>query len=151
MKVLRLVRQIGPISASYHHFTLPLLDEHHVTLCAYQPTAAAVDCRIDNRSGDGTLGSFLRVLASALRDRTFDVVHVHDVRLALLWLIVAAVVRPSLLRRSVMHLHRSFPAYSGASGGPCRPRCSSVDAWYAAAIRRATACRWSTGCWPAAG
>ncbi len=111
MKILRLVLSIGPTSAPYNQFTLPVLDVHDVTLCTYFPADAACDRRVDYREGNGQLWSFLQSLSALLRARSFDVVHVHSPHLGLLFLLVALVTQRSLISRTVLHIHSSYGVY----------------------------------------
>ncbi len=111
MKILRLILSIGPTSAPYNQFTLPVLDAHDVTLCTYFPSEGTSDCRIDYHEGTGRLGDCARDLATLLRTRKFDVVHIHSPHLALLFLLVAVVTRPSLISRTVLHVHSSYGVY----------------------------------------
>ncbi len=111
MKILRLVLSIGPTSAPYNQFTLPVLDVHDVTLCTYFPSEQACDRRVDYQEGNGRLGGFLRNLRTLLRTRAFDVVHIHSPHLSLLFLLVALVTAPSLISRTVLHIHSSYATY----------------------------------------
>ncbi len=108
MKILRLVLRIGPTSAPYNQFTLPLLDAHDVTLCTYHRVTEAADCRIDLAEGDGRLRGYVKRLWTLLRARPFDVVHVHSPHLALLFLVVGLFAAPRLVLRSILHVHSSY-------------------------------------------
>lgn len=85
-----------------------MLDLHAVTLCAFLPAETAIDCRVDFHNGEGRLRQYVSQLATLLRTREFDVVHVHSPHLALLFLVVALFVRPQAILRSVLHVHSSY-------------------------------------------
>ncbi len=111
MKILRLALNIGPTSAPYNQFTLPVLDVHQVTFFTYWASNWPVDRRIDYRQGTGRSLTFLRDLWRMLRTEKFDVVHVHSPHLGLLFTLVAMFSRPSVLRRSVLHVHSNYHVY----------------------------------------
>jgi glycosyltransferase involved in cell wall biosynthesis len=99
---------VGRTSVPYHQYTLPLLDQHEVTLCTYQASGMQVDGRVQYEEGDGTLRGFLGRLTRLLRTDDYDALHVHSPFLAVLLIAVAALTRPKTLRRSILHVERSF-------------------------------------------
>ncbi len=111
MKILRLVLSIGPTSAPYNQFTLPLLNVHDVTLCTYFPSDMDCDHRVEYVEGNGRLYEYVQRLYHLLRNRPFDVVHIHSPHLALLFLLIALLTRPGLLSRSILHVHSSYNVY----------------------------------------
>ena len=111
MQILRLVLSVGPTSAPYNQFTLPVLDEHKITLCSVFPAKCAVDDRVEYHEGDGSLLHFMGRLWQLLRIRKFDVVHIHSPHLGLMFLLIAILARPAILRRTWLHLHSSYRVY----------------------------------------
>jgi glycosyltransferase involved in cell wall biosynthesis len=111
MRILRLMPRIGPTSAPYTQFTLPRLSQHTVTLCTFFPGEPPPDRRLDYREGTGGILGFMTGLWPLLRQRPFDVVHVHAPQMGFMFLIVALLARARLLSRTVMHVHGSYATY----------------------------------------
>ena len=108
MRILRLIPRLGPTSVACRQFTLPGPSRHAVTLCAYSPGEPPGDRRLDYREGPGTARGLLAMLWPLLRQRSFDVVHIHSPQLGFLFLLTALLARPQLLSRTVMHVHGSY-------------------------------------------
>lgn len=137
MKILELALTAGPSSVAYQQLVRPLVQfggqtqywpasppalsppewqadclPLKITLCTYFPTQIWPDARIELFQGDGRWRSLLHTLRTLLATRSFDVVHIHTPQLALIFLAAAMCTRPSMLRRTALHLHGSYPTLS---------------------------------------
>ncbi len=115
LKVLRLVLRIGPTSGPFNQLTLPTLDRFETTVCSYFPSPFAgsglPDARLRYYEGNGRATAFVNRLRRLLRQRHFDVIHVHSPHLGPL---LNAASLPGLRwnsRRTVMTLHSSYSVY----------------------------------------
>ena len=107
LRILRLVPSIGPTSAAYNQFTLPLADKQSITLCVYFRPRISVPGSIKLFSGDNSLPGFFSALGKALRSGTFDVIHTHSPHVAFL-----SMFYPQATFGPTLHtVHSSYPHY----------------------------------------
>lgn len=109
MRILGLAMDVNRLSTAYNQFTVPLLDTHRVTCCTFRRAETVIDSRIDYTHGGASPWGFVTRLWCLLRDHEFDVVHIHAPRLVLLLTAVGLFASPRVLKRSVLHVHASYP------------------------------------------
>lgn len=107
LRILRLLIAIRETSAPYNQFTLPLAEEHDITLCAYFPSDVTPPAAVTVFEGDGSLRGFFRVLGAALDAGEYDVVHAHSPHVALFFLLATLFDRRAA-GRSVVTVHDSY-------------------------------------------
>lgn len=108
LRVLHVVLQAGPTNSQWNEHCLPVADERQVTVCSLFPATVQPDPRIIRFEGDGTVRGCLTALRRALRDRDYDVVHVHAPASAAVLLAACALERRSI-DDVVFTLHTSWP------------------------------------------
>lgn len=109
LSILRLTITCGETSAPYNQFSLPLKSRQAITLCSfYTPTVTPPD-EIDVRTGNGKVLPYLGVVRQALAERSYDMIHVHDIVVANLFLLALFFTNYRLLSSSIFTLHTSYP------------------------------------------
>lgn len=110
--VLRLVNSVEHTSAPYNQFTIPAIELHNIRMCGIFPSGIKIDERIMYDHASGNPLAFIAIVRRLLRTQSFDVIHLHSVHVAFLFTIAALLGRPSAIRRSVIHIHTSYPNYT---------------------------------------
>ncbi len=127
-RVLRLLLGVGETSAPYNQFSLAARHRHDITLCTFFRPAVAVPPDIAVYAGDGTFPGFFRALGAALREREYDVIHVHKPHVGLLLLLRALARRPPLPLPPVLFtVHNSFPNFSARNKALLLPMFAFAD------------------------
>jgi glycosyltransferase involved in cell wall biosynthesis len=111
LRVLHVLLSIGETSAPYNEHCLAMAHRRQLGICTYFPPAVTPPPPIDLFAGDGTLRGFVRALRTALRARTYDIVHVHAPQAALVLLALGPWLASGLLRSTVYTVHNSFGNY----------------------------------------
>lgn len=107
--ILRLLLTVGPSSAPYNQFSLPVSDRQHITICSYFKTYTPIPKSITLFEGNGTLRGCFQALRAALDSQRYDVVHIHMPHIGLPFLITDLSRRRKLLNRAVYTVHTSYP------------------------------------------
>ncbi len=110
-RILRLVNSIESTSNPYNELTLPMLDTHDVTICAFFQSDLVADKRIKYYAGDGRVVGFVRLLKDILRSETFDVIDAHSPHVGVMFLLAVMFGRPRAIKQSVMRVHNCFECF----------------------------------------
>ena len=106
-RILRVVSTLGETSAPYNQFTLPVRDRQDITLCSYFPATVRPPLDLRVIEGDGSLRGFFRALRLAFQEGGFEIIHVHAVPVAALFLLYNLRFRQPL-GHTVFTLHNCF-------------------------------------------
>lgn len=111
LSILRLLLNLGDISAPYHQFTLPRIDYQDITLCTYFTTHQSVPDQLTLFEGDNSIAGYWHVLQRALTARRYDVIHAHSPHVGLLFLLANARHGNPYGNSAVYTAHNSFRNY----------------------------------------
>jgi glycosyltransferase involved in cell wall biosynthesis len=112
LRILHLAIVAGETSAPYNLFCLPRRHERDITLCTYfRSTITQYPPEIRMLEGDGSLTGFRRVLARAMADGGYDIVHVHAQQMGVLLLLFGPRSSAGILASTVFTLHNSYQNY----------------------------------------
>ncbi len=111
-RILRLTLFIGPTSAPYNQFSLPILsrETQQITICTFFEPDITPPEGITLYKGDGTIWGFIRLLYSVLNTQTFDIVHVHYCHIGIM-LVALNLFLGRPLQRALCTVHNSYPNY----------------------------------------
>jgi len=110
-RILHLTAAVAETSGQYNEHCLPLLAERDLALCSFHRPAIEPRRELACFHGDGTSWGYLRSLRAALgAGRDYDVIHAHSARAGVLFLL-AGLLRPRLLARSVYTVQNSYRNY----------------------------------------
>ena len=111
LSILQVMNSAGASSGPYNDHSLPRFEARRTTACSFFPPEGEVPGHLRMYAGDGTLWGFLRILLQALSSQRFDVVHAQSPHSGFLFLLVASVRRPRLIRRTVYTVLSSYANY----------------------------------------
>jgi glycosyltransferase involved in cell wall biosynthesis len=106
---LRVLNAIQETAAPYHQFSLPVADQHTLTLCSYFEPTGPVSAQITLFSGDDSLKGFLRALRTALQADHYEVIHVHSSQVAFLMVLFHLLRLARYEAPTVYTVHTSYP------------------------------------------
>jgi glycosyltransferase involved in cell wall biosynthesis len=78
---------LTPTNGQYNEHCLPLRKSREITICTYFKSEITPPEEITLYDGDSSMSGFFRALGSSLKDREYDVIHVHTPHAGLLLLI----------------------------------------------------------------
>lgn len=107
MRILHLIVSLGVTNTEYNEHCLPVVHDRDVTICSFSRSGVTPPPEITVFEGDGTYRGFWRALGRALDHATYDVIHVHAPRTAIL-AVLMGIRRPGSLARTVGTVHNSF-------------------------------------------
>jgi glycosyltransferase involved in cell wall biosynthesis len=86
LRILHIILAIKPPNGQYNEHCLPLMDKREITICTYFKSIWGITPPpgITLFDGDDSLRGFLRALRAALKEKEYDVMHVHTPHAALL-------------------------------------------------------------------
>ena len=86
LRILHIILAIKPPNGQYNEHCLPLMYERDITICTYFKSVWGITppAEITLFDGDNTLRGFLHALRTALKQKEYDVIHVHTPHAALL-------------------------------------------------------------------
>jgi glycosyltransferase involved in cell wall biosynthesis len=111
LSILHVILAVRETSAPYNEHCLPWAERRNVSICTYFPADLTPPSSIRLFDGDGSLGGFFRSLRLALKDRPYNVIHVHSPHLGLLWLISRLFSGWQMRNAAVVTVHDSFQNY----------------------------------------
>ena len=142
-RILHLTPQVAQTSGQYNEHCLPLLQERDLTICSFHPPAVDLPPELARFHGGGRTLGYLRALRAALgQGREYDVIHAHSAKTGALFL-VAAMLRPGYLARSVYTVQNSYPNYRRRN----RLLLAVIFAAYRRVVMCSEACRDSMPAW----
>jgi glycosyltransferase involved in cell wall biosynthesis len=79
LRILHIILAIKPPNGQYNEHCLPLMDKREITICTYFKSIWGITppSGITLFDGDDTFGGFFRALRAALKEKEYDVIHVH--------------------------------------------------------------------------
>jgi glycosyltransferase involved in cell wall biosynthesis len=86
-RILHIILGLTPTNGQYNEHCLPLRKTRDITICTYFKSEITPPEEITLYDGDSTLRGFFRALGSALKEREYDVIHVHTPHAGLLLLV----------------------------------------------------------------
>ncbi len=110
LSILYLDNRVSETSTSYNEFSLPASNRHAITICTYFATPFQAREDIDLRVGDGTISGFMRRVRAILREKSFDIIHVHTPHTGVM-LLLAVIGTGGLMQRSVFTVHNSYSSF----------------------------------------
>ncbi len=110
-RILRLVNSIEPTSNPYNELTLPMLNTHDVTICAFFQSKLVADNRIKYHVGNGHVVGYIRLLRNVLRSETFDVIDAHSPHVGVMFLLAVLLGPRRAITKSVMRVHNCFECF----------------------------------------
>lgn len=110
LRILRLMLAVRETSAPYNQFSLPLAQEHDITLCTYFASDVIPPRTITLFEGDGSLAGFFRALGAALDAKEYDIVHAHSPHVGLFFLL-ARLFNRRAAAPAVVTVHDSYQNY----------------------------------------
>lgn len=86
LRILHIILAIKPPNGQYNEHCLPLMHQRDITICTYFRSVWGITppAEITLFDGDNTLRGFLHSLRTALRQKEYDVIHVHTPHAAVL-------------------------------------------------------------------
>jgi glycosyltransferase involved in cell wall biosynthesis len=97
-------------SAPYNQFSLPLVEEHDITLCTFFESDVAPPKTITLFEGNGTVAGFFSALRAALAAKDYDIIHAHSPHVGLFFLIATRFNRQPTAP-AVVTVHDSYQNY----------------------------------------
>ena len=86
-RILHIILGLTPTNGQYNEHCLPLRKTRDITICTYFKSEITPPAEITLYHWDSTMRGFFRALGTSLREREFDVIHVHTPHAGLLLLI----------------------------------------------------------------
>ncbi len=86
-RILHIILALTPTNGQYNEHCLPLRKSREITICTYFKSEITPPEEITLYDGDSSMSGFFRALGSSLKDREYDVIHVHTPHAGLLLLI----------------------------------------------------------------
>jgi glycosyltransferase involved in cell wall biosynthesis len=77
LRILHIILALKPTNGQYNEHCLPMRNKRDITICTYFKSTVTPPTGITLFDGDDSLRGFHRALRAALRDREYDVIHVH--------------------------------------------------------------------------
>jgi glycosyltransferase involved in cell wall biosynthesis len=77
LRILHIILALKPTNGQYNEHCLPMRHKRDITICTYFKSTVTPPTGITLFDGDDSLRGFHRALRAALRDREYDVIHVH--------------------------------------------------------------------------
>lgn len=108
LTILRIANSIGETSAPYNQFSLALIGKYDLTICTYFKSNLLVPKEIKLFEGNGSLTDFFRVLVAALKEKEYDIIHVHSLEAGILFLLATLFKDRKLLSSTVFTVHNSY-------------------------------------------
>lgn len=87
LRVLHIILALKPTNGQYNEHCLPMLTQYEITICTYFKSEITPPAGITLFDGDNSLPGFFRAARAALKDREYDVIHVHTPHAGILLLI----------------------------------------------------------------
>jgi glycosyltransferase involved in cell wall biosynthesis len=110
LSILHIILAAKETSAPYNEHCLPWANARNITVCAFFKGDVTPPAAIRLFEGDGSMPGFFRVLSAALRDRSYDIIHVHSPHLGVLFLI-ATFFNRRITPAMVVTVHDSYQNY----------------------------------------
>lgn len=86
-RILHIILALTPTNGQYNEHCLPLRKSREITICTYFKTKINPPEEITLFDGDNSMSGFFRALGASLKEREYDVIHVHTPHAGLLLLI----------------------------------------------------------------
>ncbi|UCF27890.1 MAG: glycosyltransferase family 4 protein [Chloroflexota bacterium] len=86
-RILHIILGLTPTNGQYNEHCLPLRKTRDITICTYFKSEITPPEEITLYDGDSTMRGFFRALGSSLKERDYDVIHVHTPHAGLLLLV----------------------------------------------------------------
>lgn len=86
-RILHIILGLTPTNGQYNEHCLPLRKTRDITICTYFKSEITPPEEISLYDGDSTMRGFFRTLGTSLREKEYDVIHVHTPHAGLLLLI----------------------------------------------------------------
>lgn len=93
LRVLHVIYKVQPTNGQFNEHCLPLADRRDITVCSFRPSTLPIPPSIRAHEGTGSFRSGWRAMVAAVRDREYDVIHVHAPQTAVILLAVLATQR----------------------------------------------------------
>ena len=113
LRILHIILALTPTNGQYNEHCLPLLNKRDITICTYFKSEITPPAEITLFDGDNSLRGFYYALRAALKEKEYDVIHVHTPHagvLLLATLFLSGLYRK--LRPSTVHtIQNSFQVF----------------------------------------
>ena len=86
-RILHLILGLTPTNGQYNEHCLPLRKSREITICTYFKSEITLPEELTLYDGDSTLMGFFRALGTSLKEKEYDVIHVHTPHAGLLLLV----------------------------------------------------------------
>lgn len=86
-RILHIILGLTPTNGQYNEHCLPLRKSRDITICTYFKSEITPPHELTLYDGDSTIRGFFRALGSALKEKDYDVIHVHTPHAGLLLLV----------------------------------------------------------------
>lgn len=86
-RILHIILGLTPTNGQYNEHCLPLRKSRDITICTYFKSEITPPHELTLYDGDSTIRGFFRALGSALKEKEYDVIHVHTPHAGLLLLV----------------------------------------------------------------
>jgi glycosyltransferase involved in cell wall biosynthesis len=110
LRILHIILAVRPTNEQYNEHCLPMLHKREIAICTYFRSQISPPAEITLFDGDNSLRGFFHAARAALKDREYDVIHVHTPHAGILLLM--ALLLSGLYRRliptTVHTVHNSF-------------------------------------------
>ncbi len=77
LRILHIILVLKPTNGQYNEHCLPLMDQRDITICTFFRSEITPPKAITLFDGDSTIMGFFRALRAALKEKEYDVIHVH--------------------------------------------------------------------------
>lgn len=98
-----------PGSAPYNEYSVPISQKFNITYCSYLPLGSIeLNKNMTYHSGNGSSKGLYKLLVKLIKTENYNVVHLHNLNIAIIFILAALFNKPSMLKKTLFTFHTSY-------------------------------------------